>query len=142
MARKLKKRRNGQGDSITLNFNASDPQEAAALAMSKRLAGMKKGKRKDFIVALLAAAEHLYQETGQLIDTYEISTAIMGSSLAASHQPVVPEYGLPRNNAAHSQLGTYARTNIVEIATGKADAKTVAQNFANSMKSFASGFFD
>ena len=40
-----------------------------------------------------------------------------------------------------------ARTNRksrVQIAatTGKADAKTVAQNFANSMKSFASGFFD
>ncbi len=36
------------------------------------------------------------------------------------------------------------RKSRVEVAatTGKADAKTVAQNFANSMKSFASGFFD
>ena len=36
------------------------------------------------------------------------------------------------------------RKSRVEIATatGKADARTVAQNFANSMKSFASGFFD
>ena len=36
------------------------------------------------------------------------------------------------------------RKSRVKIAatTGKADAKTVAQNFANSMKSFASGFFD
>ena len=42
MARKLKKRRNEQGDSITLNFHASDPQEAAALAMSKRLAGIER----------------------------------------------------------------------------------------------------
>ena len=30
----------------------------------------------------------------------------------------------------------------ITATTGKADAKTVAQNFANSMKSFASGFFD
>ena len=40
-----------------------------------------------------------------------------------------------------------ARTNRksrvkVTATTGKADARTVAQNFANSMKSFASGFFD
>ena len=36
------------------------------------------------------------------------------------------------------------RKSRVKIAatSGKADAKTVAQNFANSMKSFASGFFD
>ena len=66
----------------------------------------------------------------------------MGSSLAASHQPVVSKYDLLLNNAAHSQRGMYTRTNIVEIGTGKADAKTVAQNFATSMKSFISGFFD
>ena len=40
-----------------------------------------------------------------------------------------------------------ARTNRksrvkITATTGKADARTVAQNFANSMKSFASGFFD
>ena len=42
------------------------------------------------------------------------------------------------------ELPRTVRESRVKIAatSGKADAKTVAQNFANSMKSFASGFFD
>lgn len=142
MARKLKKRRNGQGDSITLNFNASDPQEAAALAMSKRLAGLKKGKRKDFIVAMLAAAERVYQETGQLIDTYEIAAAIMGSSNGVSRQPVASEFGSTLHVYTASTQNTRRNTGRVEVAASKASAETVAKNFLTSMKSLASGFFD
>ena len=142
MARKLKKRRNGQGDSITLNFNASDPQEAAALAMSKRLAALKKGKRKDFIVALLAAAERVYQETGQLIDTYEIATAIMGSSTAANRQPGTGESGPQLAGTTTSRPKSQRRTRAVEVTPSKASAETVAKNFLNSMKGLASGFFD
>ena len=46
----------------------------------------------------------------------------------------VPENATPRLPAA-------SRVEIAS-ATSKANATTVAQNFANSMKSFASGFFD
>ena len=143
MTRKLTKRRNGQGDSITLNFNASDPQEAAALAMSKRLAGMKKGKRKDFIVAMLAAAERVYQETGQLIDTYEIATAIIGNSTGVNRLPVAQEFGVQRSDTATSQPKAHRSARGVEVtASGKASAETVAKNFLNSMKGLASGFFE
>ena len=36
----------------------------------------------------------------------------------------------------------YANRGLDHQSVGKADARTVAENFANSMKSFASGFFD
>ena len=59
--------------------------------------------------------------------------------LAQGNVPIQPPI------AAQTALETTRnRKSRVQIAatTGKADAKTVAQNFANSMKSFASGFFD
>ena len=46
--------------------------------------------------------------------------------------PLAPE-------SAHTDRKSQVK---VAASSGKADAKTVAQNFANSMKSFASGFFD
>jgi hypothetical protein len=105
--------------------------------MSKRLAGMKKGKRKDFIVALLAAAERVYQETGQLIDTYEIAAAIAGTTGTPLYEPQARAQMI----AQPRQQRCSARS--VEVTrAGKASTQTVAANFLSSMKGLASGFFD
>ena len=60
--------------------------------------------------------------------------------LAQGNVPIQPPI------AAQTALETTrkVRKSRVKIAatSSKADARTVAQNFANSMKSFASGFFD
>lgn len=145
MARKSKKRLNGQGNSITLNFNANDPEEAAALAMAKRLAGLKKGKRKDFIVALLAAAEHIYQETGQLLETHEIAAAISGHPAVTGRQRIItPTVSVTQVTGQEQRPSTKQHSVGIEVTQAKKSDGTqnVANNFLSSMKSLASGFFD
>jgi hypothetical protein len=148
MPRKNAKRKNGQGCSITVNFNQNDPQEAAALAMSQRLAGLKKGKRKDFIIAVLAAAERIYQDTGQLLDTYEITSALLERTPtntrapvgfpAATGQIVASDASAEQRRSGRQYADNTPGVKIV-ASGGKASARTVADNF---LRSFSGQFFD
>src|SRR5215211_3260184 len=84
ITRKQGKGRNGVGQGITLRFDSSDDQEAAALAMSQILAS-KHGRRKDAIVALLSALYEVYQETGKLLNPVEIANAVQAASMGGRH---------------------------------------------------------
>ena len=61
-----------------------------------------------------------------------LETLLLAQGNVPIQSPLAPE---------SARTNRKSRVNVT-ATTGKADARTVAQNFANSMKSFASGFFD
>lgn len=71
------KRSNGAGDSVTVYFDKTDTQERRALEAAQLLA-RKHGRRKDAIVALLAAMYDHYEQTGELLTATAIQNAISG----------------------------------------------------------------
>ena len=137
---KAPKGRNGEGDSVTVYFDATDPAERKALEAARLLA-TKHGRRKQAIIALLEAVYTCYEQTGELMSASAISSALL-----AQTGPV------PRQQARHASSDTVPnerhtyRDNspLVEITStgGKASAKTVAANFLQSVSGFAGGFFD
>src|SRR5215211_4406156 len=99
ITRKQGKGRNGVGQGITLRFDSSDDQEAAALAMSQILAS-KHGRRKDAIVALLSALYEVYQETGKLLSPVEIANAVQGAQGSGRHTSMGFTYAVAGASAA------------------------------------------
>lgn len=73
-----RKGRNGVGLSITVTFDKHDNLERKAQEMSCLLAS-KHGRRKNAIVALLAAMYDYYEQTGELMTATAIQNAITGA---------------------------------------------------------------
>jgi hypothetical protein len=155
MARKPRKRCNGVGESITLKFDKSDPQEAAALAMSKLLAA-KHGRRKDMIVALLSTLYEVYQQTGELPTSVTARNALsanyrqlMGFTTAVSRQAagrggIMLNGGLPGGMPSDLAMMELPRGNmfddgekpliqVMDAAPQRASATEVAHNHALEM---------
>jgi hypothetical protein len=155
MARKPRKRCNGVGESITLKFDKSDPQEAAALAMSKLLA-TKHGRRKDMIVALLSTLYEVYQQTGELPTSVTARNALsanyrqpMGFTSAVRRQSagqggVMFNAGLPGGMPSELAMMELPRGNmfeagdepliqVVDAQPQRASAKEIAYNMAQDM---------
>lgn len=61
----MSKRANGEGESITLDFDVRDDEQAKALKMSQLLA-LVHGRRKQYLVAMLAALADVTAQTGAL----------------------------------------------------------------------------
>lgn len=142
MAKKKRKGANGVGEYVSINFDISDPQEAAALAAAQLLAS-KHGRRKAALVAFLAAVYEVYQDTGKLLSPVEIANAIEGNSapramgftpaVAASRQLDTPP---ARRRSAASEADTAPTITVSKAA--KATSAQVAANFASGL----GGFFD
>jgi hypothetical protein len=148
MARKPQKRCNGSGESLTVFFDKSDPQQQAALSMSQML-GSKHGLRKEVIVALLAALNERYESTGELLTPIAVTNAIMdGFAISTparaftTMQPPRPPAGVERTDHARRSSETTMGVVVIEEGRGKTTSQEVAKNFLNSMKGLASGFFD
>jgi hypothetical protein len=129
---KTPKGRNGVGDSVTVYFDHTDPAERKAL-QAARLLATKHGRRKQAIIALLEAIYNHYEATGELLSAGEIATALMGqASVQTRSAPAniaATRRGLPKDDEPH----------VVITGGGKADARTVADNFLRSM---GGAFFD
>lgn len=160
MTRKTGKRRNGEGEGISIHFDKDDPQEHRAMEMAKLLAN-KHGRRKQAIVALLDAMYSHYQETGELLSATAIQNAIMnantnggrtGMTLNAALNPdrleLLTSSALPIQ-AMQTRTGRYGEeppiqrddTQLVSVSSGgKASAQETAQNFIQSMSGMS--FFD
>ena len=154
------KRRNGKGESISVFFDDSDPTEAAALKMAQLLA-TKHGRRKSAIIAMLAAMQKHFEQTGELLNSTDIANAITGTATlnlqptgftpAVSNQRGLqpqPAQGYTPPSASSDltpeqrQSGRHYADDtpgVVVTAGGKASAKTVADNF---LKNIGSAFFD
>jgi hypothetical protein len=74
-AKSSSKRRNGEGDSITVLFDVHDRQERRAQMMSKLLA-TKAGRRKDMIVTLLASLYDHFEATGEVLTPNELAAML------------------------------------------------------------------
>jgi hypothetical protein len=160
MTRKAGKRRNGEGEGISIHFDQNDPQEHRALEMAKLLAN-KHGRRKQAIVALLDAMYSHYQETGELLSATAIQNAVLnanrnggrfGMALTAAINPdafeLLPSSALPIQ-AMQTRTGRHREeppiqrddTQLVSVSNGgKASAQETAQNFIQSMSGMS--FFD
>jgi hypothetical protein len=134
------KGQNGVGDSITLFFDVSDPSERRALEASKLLAS-KHGRRKAALVAMLDAMYRVYESSGELLSPAEIGAALMGQS--SGRQPGGSMPIITQDVPTSERRGQRQHTGGVEITgSSKASAQVVADNFINSMRGLASGFFD
>lgn len=140
MARKRRKSSNGTGQSVTVFFDASDPDEAAALAMAQLLAS-KHGRRKDAIIALLSSMYQHYQTTGEIMNATAITNALhngaprasMGFTYAVASAPAAPASAAP---ASHTPAQTRQPGGVVVTSTAKkASAQEIASNFLSSMGS-------
>jgi hypothetical protein len=146
MTRKTKKRRNGAGESLTVFFDKSDPQQLAALSMSQML-GSKHGLRKDVIVALLSALYERYEATGEVLTPIAVTNAIMEGFAISTPAKVFtlhPTASSPSAERVARELSEARSESGVVIVTaggGKTTSQEVAKNFLNSMKGLASDFF-
>jgi ATP-dependent DNA ligase len=141
MPRKRKiKAPDGSGETITVYLDKNDPLEGKALAMSQMLAG-KRGRRKQAVVALLAAMYDLYQVTGEMPTSADIMTALtsnqprsfttavgfaMPAQAAQSLAAPVPKVEPPRGGV----------TILNDGPTGKMSGSQVAKNFLSNASSF------
>lgn len=148
MARKTQKGCNGSGESLTVFFDKSDPQQQAALSMSQML-GSKHGLRKEVIVALLSALYERYESTGELLTPIAVTNAIMDgfaistpAKVFTTMQPAGSSISVERKSyERHSAESTHGVV-VVKESRGKTTSQEVAKNFLDSMKGLASGFFD
>jgi hypothetical protein len=139
MARKRattgRKAPNGQGDSLNVLFDRSDPKQKRALDMARLLASVH-GRRKDAIVALLDAMYSIYENTGELLyseDIYLRLTQPNGGTSAPNigfTQAVARAHGLPANNVQGGLNGRQAVA--IEAAPAKTSAQDIARNFTGS----------
>ena len=147
MARKVQKRCNGSGESLTVFFDKSDPQQQDALSMSQML-GSKHGLRKAVIVALLAALYERYESTGDVLTPIAVTNAIMDgfaistpAKMFTTAQPTGSHTGVERRADERPKLGSRGGV-VVKEGRAKTTSEEIAKNFLNSMKGLASGFFD
>lgn len=138
---KAPKGRNGEGDSLTVYFDCSDPAERKALEAARLLA-TKHGRRKQAIIALLEAIYTSYEQTGELMSASAISSALLAQNSPAPRPQVklVSTDTLPSDRRRQHQ----ANSSLVEVTSsgGKASADTVGKNFLHSISGLAAGFFD
>jgi hypothetical protein len=83
MARKTRKAgkgRNGVGTTVTVYFDSADPREQRALQMAQLLASKQPGKRKDAIVALFDAMFDYYEQTGEMMTSGSITSALVSGA--------------------------------------------------------------
>lgn len=136
MARKRTKGVNGVGTSITLRFDESDPLEAAALAMSQLLAS-KHGRRKDAIVAFLAAAYQHYESTGKLLTTADITTALQPSDgRPTTGLTLTIGQPAPAEPPRTKRPQTVQDAPTITMTTAKTRAADVHKNFLAGMAGF------
>jgi hypothetical protein len=144
MAKKQGKRQNGTGESLTVYFDKTDPQEARALEMSKLLAA-KHGRRKDAIVALLSALYEVCESTGQILTPTDIINAL-NNSQSRSFTPAVG-FSMPAPatqslavpvHATEQPRGVPGVTIVDDGPTGKMSGSQVAKNFLSNASSFFS----
>ena len=144
-AKNKRKGINGSGDSVTVFFDISDPAERKALSAAKLLAA-KHGRRKQAIIALLEAVYDHYEASGELLTTAEITGALLGQAPIQAHAPV--GFALPTGQIVASDMTAEKRRagrqyaddspGVVITGGGKADARTVADNF---LKAHGADFF-
>jgi hypothetical protein len=154
MARKRattgRKAPNGQGDSLNVLFDRSDPKQKRALDMARLLASVH-GRRKDAIVALLDAMYSIYENTGELLyaeDIYLRLTQPNGGTSGGNmgfQQAVARGHGLPTNAAQGGLTGlTHAEPRqrppaAIQVTSAKTSAETIGNNFRSSA---GAAFFD
>jgi hypothetical protein len=70
--------KSGEGLTVTILFDreSESKEEADALAMSQALAKQHHGRRRQVLIAMLAAMEQVRQRTGEIPTIVEISNAI------------------------------------------------------------------
>ena len=143
MTQKAQKRCNGSGESLTVFFDKSDPQQQAALSMSQML-GSKHGLRKEVIVALLAALYERYESTGELLTPIAVTNAIMDGFAISTPAKAFTSMQSTSSPASHERRTSNSTKGVVVVkeSRGKTTSQEVAKNFLNSMKGLASGFFD
>lgn len=153
---------NGVGQFVSLTFDTSDPQEAAALAAAQLLAS-KHGRRKQAVVAFLSALYEVYQETGVLLSPVQIANAVQGVTLADRHAAmgftravglsVASEqtdgqrtdngqtHGAPSHwTPPASSAPEYVPTELTISKAKKASAQEVGNNMLKSMAGFGFDF--
>ncbi len=102
------KGRNGEGDSLTVFFDQSDPAERRALEAARLLAA-KHGRRKQVIVTLLESIYAYYEQTGDLLSATEIANALREGVLPgfrpapAVMPPTAPQPSIARAQAKKSR---------------------------------------
>jgi len=122
---------NGTGDILTVSFDTSDPSERRALEAARLLAA-KHGRRKQVVIALLEAVYNHYEQTGEVLTAPEISAHFAGNGRQLAAVP-------PATDARRPTADQPRTPGVVITGSGKADARTVADNF---LKSMSSAFFD
>jgi hypothetical protein len=125
------KRGNGEGESITINFDIHDRTERRAMQMSKMLAA-KHGRRKQFIVAVLASLYDVFEATGELPEAHSVAALLSGAA---------PAVGSAALSATSSKIRTQKanpKAPRVTVSNGaaKTNADTIAKNFLASNSSF------
>ena len=138
---KTPKGRNGEGNSVTVYFDCSDPAERRALEAARLLA-TKHGRRKQAIIALLEAVYTCYNETGELMSASEISGALLGQPRETPRQQTRPEFTDPVSNERNHKQRRYSPPVEITNSGGKASVETIAQNFLQSVSGFSVGFFE
>jgi hypothetical protein len=143
------KGRNGEGDSLTVFFDQSDPAERRALEAARLLA-TKHGRRKQVIVTLLESIYTYYEQTGDLLSATEIANALMGgagqmpkiaSAAMAAAPSTAPQASIERAQARKTRKT--ARTSESLITITAKDKQTNNKNVAaNFLKGMAAGLFD
>lgn len=136
--RKQSKGRNGEGQSVSLFFDTRDPMESKALAMSQVLAS-KHGRRKQVLIAALAALYDAYLESGELPTATTVANALSGMGTppprsfapATTQRTPAPTSTAPRRTRQHDD----DQPRVV-VGTGrKASAQQIANNFLSDMGS-------
>jgi hypothetical protein len=157
MAKRKQKGVNGVGQFVSLTFDISDPQEAAALAAAQLLAS-KHGRRKQAVVAFLSALYEVYETTGKLLSPVEIANAVQGAGPNSTRfmNFTPPPANLQQTSETVQKMlekerySTPKRTPrsarnddepaVVVTAAKKASAATIAANMTASFGKM--GFFD
>lgn len=147
MARKRTKSSNGEGLSMTVFFDQDDREEAAALEMAQLLA-YKHGRRKQAVVAFLAAMHDHFERTGEIMSVTEITNALtdradrsIGFTAAVTPDRTLPvetdgtNDGAPRRILANVPLPTFEDDGeTLQLDIRPATSKTNPnQNFVNSV---------
>jgi hypothetical protein len=139
------KGRNGEGDSLTVFFDQSDPAERRALEAARLLAA-KHGRRKQVIVTLLESIYTYYEQTGDLLSATEIANALMGGAgqmpkIAPATASTAPQASMERAQARKTRKTAKTSESLITISTKdrQNDNQNVAANF---LKGMAAGLFD
>ena len=138
--RKQGKGRNGEGQSVSLFFDTRDPMESKALAMSQVLAS-KHGRRKQVLIAALAALYDAYMDTGELPTATTVANALSGVSPQAgrSFAPVTSRTPAPASSTPRRPREYDDDQPTVVISSGR---KASAQQIANNFLSDVGGLFN